>query len=210
MFRFRDFAWVSTGWKSKLEFVALSTMAGTPLPPSTFPSYWLLAPRQPAQQDTIISWDVPRVRLVAALSLAADGIAEESPTIYLSATGVQLALHVRKDTAEPSRTNFAVLIRTCNYAPQGMNQPLCTAANGLTVRCTITQQLSGGRQPAVIMSTLATLHENGWGKNRVCSAVMPLDLEPFLVDGCLKLQATLTLPPPAPPVQRHPPVAAQQ
>jgi hypothetical protein len=33
----------------------------------------------------------------------------------------------------------------------------------------------------------------GWGIRRVCTAATPADLEPYLVDGCLKLRATVSL-----------------
>jgi hypothetical protein len=193
-----------------LDWVATSTIAGTPVSANLVPPAWLQPPRKAVEHANVIKWDVPRARLVDAMSNPASTHSEKAPPVYLSATGVQLALNVRKIAGEPNTTHFDVFIGLCDYIPPGMSSPLCTAtAAGLPVSVTITHQLPEGRQPAQFDNQSVTLSTEIGVGSRVFSAGDRLDLEPHLVDGCLKLEATLrVLPNPAAP--DHPMLAAGQ
>jgi hypothetical protein len=57
----------------------------------------------------------------------------------------------------------------------------------------IHRQVPGQEQLRQISKGEATLTTKGWGSREAITATTPADLEPYLVDGHLKLKATISL-----------------
>jgi hypothetical protein len=183
-------------WKDELDLlnVVLSTgvLDGVK---HDFPDAWLSPPRKQLdasdlKQRCTISWDVPKAALEAALSNESP---EESmsPSIYMAGTGVQLTVYPtrRKDDA----TAFGVFLQTTSYSHH--DTIICEPGAALSCECEILRQALGEAQMRRVYKFQMTTTPVGVGKHAFIVASSPADLEPYLVDGHLKLKATISLVP---------------
>jgi hypothetical protein len=158
----------------------------TPYPPG-----WLKAPRKqlsPAilQQRIAIKWDVPKAELQALLEGRASICC--SPAVYAAGSGHQLNMSVSKK--EGGRTHLGAYLRTCDYKQH--DTTLCTAAMAVSCLCVI-EVGHDPRNRIKHVSKPYTMAGIGCGWRSVLTAATPADLEPYLVDGCLRLEAPFRL-----------------
>jgi hypothetical protein len=174
--------------------VALSTgvLAGLSF---SIPAAWRSPPRNQLDASELkkrctIIWNVPKALLEAALNVRPlHGMT--SPAIYMAGTGVQLELTPRKQ--EGGSAAFGVFLKSTSYTQHGST--LCEPGSVLSCQYKFQRQvpLAGGAQMCEVSKGQATLNPIGWGKPAVIKASTPADLEPYLVDGHLKLQATVSM-----------------
>jgi hypothetical protein len=108
----------------------------------------------------------------------------------MAGTGVQLLLQSEKE--EGGKMSCGVYLQLADYAQHGFT--LCSA--GLSCSFTTSRKVPGQEQMSVVLSESATLASRyGWGLRNVITASTPADLEPYLVDGYLRLKATIRLIP---------------
>jgi hypothetical protein len=91
---------------------------------------------------------------------------------------------------EDGATAFGLYLGTASYRRHGTT--LCLPSCGFSCQYLTQRQVNGQAQPRNISSGEATLTTQGWGADFITVST-PSDLEPYLVDGCLKLKATVTL-----------------
>jgi hypothetical protein len=139
------------------------------------------------QRRTTLSWDVPKADLEALLGQECE-ILRSQPT-YLKGTGCQLKLEGKLQ--QDGSSMIGVFLMPCKYEQHSV--VLAPASPALTCRMEIKHQLPDSAKPETMLSTTATVSSNGWGLAEVIIATTPADLEPYLVDGCLKLRATVNL-----------------
>jgi hypothetical protein len=136
-----------------------------------------------------ITWNVPRAELQ---QLLAAGSLERraSDKVYMAGTGVQLLLRSKK---VEGKTSYGVFLTVVDYAQDGFT--LCSARLGMSCHVTIWRHVPGQELLSVVLLDTATLTSRGWGKTSYITASTPADLEPYLADGHLKLEATIRLIP---------------
>jgi hypothetical protein len=174
--------------------IALSNgvLSGVPV---KFPDAWVGHPRRQLDASELkrrctITMDVPKAALQASLS---GGPLQHvsSPSIYVAGTGLQLTL--KPKAREDGAVTYGVFLRTSNYSQHGTT--LCTSANAFSCNYeTLRLDPSKARMRRVCGGTL-TLDSFNWGRPAVIVASSPADLEPYLVDGHLKLKATVSMIP---------------
>jgi hypothetical protein len=158
------------------------------------PPRWLKPARK--QQDAselkrrcTITWNVPEADLHELLS-AESSLQLTSSTVYIAGTGVHLMVQSEKVEGKAS---YGVYLRLAGYVQHGFT--LCSARLGLSCHFTISRQVPGQEQMSVVLLTTATVTSRGWGTASFITASTPADLEPHLVDGHLKLKATVSMIP---------------
>jgi hypothetical protein len=154
----------------------------TPYPPG-----WLEAPRKQLSpgvlhQRIAIKWDVPKAELQALLEGRASICC--SPAVYAAGSGHQLNMSVSKK--EGGRTHLCAYLRTCDYKQH--ETTLCTAAMAVSCLCAF-EVGHDPRYQAKLVSKPYTMAGIGCGWGSVVAAATQTDLEPHLVDGCLRLEA---------------------
>jgi hypothetical protein len=111
--------------------------------------------------------------------------------VYVSGTGVELLMQAHP--MEGGKTGLGVYIRLASYGQHGI--ALCPARSGMSCHFTIQRQVPGQGQTLLLSQADATLTALGLGTPDIITSTTPADLEPDLVDGCLKLKATIRLIP---------------
>jgi hypothetical protein len=165
-------------------------MQGTP---RDFPAAWLGPPRKQLdaselKQRCTISWDVPKAALEASLN---GGPLQNvsSQTIYMAGTGVELYLSPTR--RQDGAVEYGLFLRTTSYIQHGTT--LCQASSALSCQYEIQRQAPGMAQMCRVLNSQATLRTCGWGRPAVIVASSPAELEPYLVDGHLRLKATVSM-----------------
>jgi hypothetical protein len=155
------------------------------------PEAWTAWHRRQLKDQVIISWNIPMAELGRALQQ--DSFYLGSSPAYVCGTGVQLTLQSWKDETTGA-TEFGIFTGLCSYSPPGFDEDLCDAAPGLALHTSMTRDVAGHSSPQQIAMFNKTFNKMGFGSH-VFTASTPTDLEPHLVDRCLKLKATITLHP---------------
>jgi hypothetical protein len=121
--------------------------------------------------------------------LNTEGALLESSAVYLAGNGYQLALQCCKK--EDGRSHVGVFICPCAYKKLGWQ--LCPAADIVCCRFSIERLMDSGNKTQAVMkdSVTAVGAGSGFGCPDLIIASSPDDLAPYLVDGCLKLRATI-------------------
>jgi hypothetical protein len=163
------------------------TMCG----PTSIPPTWLGPARKQLAsatlaQRTALQWAVPRAELEAALSREAKTIMY-SPPVYSAGAAWYLIVEVQK--AKGGKHELCVYLQPCRYSHGAT--PVAPHVSPLACSFTISRAVPGQAQPKPVCETAAVTLFNGWGMRCVFTLASPSDLEPHLVDGCLKLTATL-------------------
>jgi hypothetical protein len=152
------------------------------------PKAWAAASRRQLLKPIAITWEIPKAEL--GKGLEKDSFKLGSSPVYVCGTGVHLTLEASRDRAT-GVVNFGVYTGLCSYSPPGFDEDLCDAASGLALHCNITRDVAGHSSPQRVTTPIKTFTKDGWGKSNAFTATTPADLEPYLVDGCLKLRATI-------------------
>jgi hypothetical protein len=137
-------------------------------------------------QRTSISWNIPRAELAALLEKRSFPAALHSAPVYLAGTGVQLCAQLECENGD-APYQLGVYTTTCSFQVAHTT----TVPSAGLLSCTIhTQRVSTGHtQPLNVYRAAGTLgSSHGWGLQKVYEISTPSDLEPHLVDGCLKLR----------------------
>jgi hypothetical protein len=191
------------GWlkcnKTKLQWVTLGLMTDTlrteeqSSPASHIPPAWLGPARKQLPSDTLarrtaLEWVVPRAKLVTALGK--EKVAElYSPPVYNSGSALQLYIQV-SEAQEGGHRDMGVHILPCDYKHGFML--VAPVHCPLICSCSISH-CAPGHEMAEIANDTVTLPAVGWGDSSAFTVASPSDLEPHLVNGCLKLQATVSV-----------------
>jgi hypothetical protein len=161
---------------------------------SGIPPGWLKPPRKQLpltelERRCTITWNVPRADLQQLFTITAGQIQQQtSDKVYMAGTGVQLLLQSEKEAG--GKTSYGIYLTVADYAQHGFT--LCSARLGLSCNFTISRQVPGQQQMSVVLQDKATVsNSGGWGQPGLITASTPADLEPHLVDGQLKLKATI-------------------
>jgi hypothetical protein len=171
------------------EVVSMACLAGINAVFDKVPKAWLGPPRKQLSAEeltkrTAIVWDIPEEELEALFS--EEGASLWSDVSYLAGTGLQLsAVLYREDDAGPY--SLGVYVHLDDHDLQGQK----VASAPITFSCTYDVQrlVPGESQPHKILEESEALDgTNGWGITSVLTASSLADLEPHLVDGCLKLR----------------------
>jgi hypothetical protein len=175
----------------KLHWVTVASMNGTEkLFNRGFPPAWLGPARKQLAsatlaQRTAVQWAVPRAELEAAQGQ--EGMKQIfSPPVYSAGAAWQLLVQVQK--AEGGKRYVGVFVRPCSYSHGGT----LVAPLRFPLACSyaISYAVPGQAQPKPVCGCDATLVTGG-GSLMVFTASSPSDLDSHLVDGCLRLQATV-------------------
>jgi hypothetical protein len=172
-----------------LEWFNVALASKTPHAARGLPATWAAPDRKQLERpSTCITWDVPKAELGRYLEDISYRL--RSPPVYMSGTGVQLLLVCRNDGDTGSK-EFLLGVVLCSYSPPGLAWELCDVASGLTCDVRITRDATGNNSPQEVDSFVNTLSSRRGFVGRAVTAATPADLEPYLVDGCLKLRATI-------------------
>jgi hypothetical protein len=162
---------------------------------SDLPAAWLGPARKQLDSSELkrgcaITWDVPKAVLEAAMN---GGPHEEvlSPSIYVSGTGLRLML--KPKAKEGDAVAYGVYMRTSSYTQHGTI--LTEGADAFSCQYEVQRQEPGQVQLCRVTKGQATFIKCGWGVRGAIVASSPADLEPHLVDGHLKLKATISMIP---------------
>jgi hypothetical protein len=154
------------------------------------PEAWLGPPRKqlPAQEvrrRSAIVWDVPLAEL-EELFADEDGYLV-SPRSYLAGTGLTLCIYLdRVDVNDPF--SLGLYLDLTDYTVQG--RKLASVPTVLSCECTMQRLVPGTPEPVEFSRfSVALKTDVGCGVTSVLTAFSVSDLEPHLVDGCLKLRA---------------------
>jgi hypothetical protein len=142
------------------------------------------------EQRCIIQWGIPRAELEIMLASSAAGQDSKcsSSAIYLAGTGIELLC---ESSRNGDATNFGLFVGPTSYTQHGT--VLCKASLGFPCSYSIDRQKPGQAEWVNVWNAEATLPQTGWGIAQALTATTPADLEPYLVDGCLKVKATISL-----------------
>jgi hypothetical protein len=159
---------------------------------SGIPSAWLGPARNQLQPEelqkrTTINWNVPKVSLERLLSDFA--VECRSPPKYVKGTGIQLWLS-KGARQQAGPVGIGVYLTTCHYTQHGV--VLAPPRQALTCHMEIRRWVPSKDEAELVTSDTATISSKGWGRPDIISANTPADLEPYLVDGCLRLSASVT------------------
>jgi hypothetical protein len=135
-------------------------------------------------QRSLITLSVPRANLEPLLSNSYDD-SRNSVVRYQAGTGLQLQLHL---TPSNRTLKVGVYMRPCEYRQHGV--ALAPASQAFPCRFNIQRERPPPAKPESILSTTAVITAGGWGRPEELPVKTISDLEPYLVDGCLKLRAT--------------------
>jgi hypothetical protein len=110
-----------------------------------------------------------------------------SPAVYSAGAAWQLQVQVHK--AEGGKRDVGAFLRPFSYS----HGATLIAPLRFPVACsfTISRAVPGQAQLKRVAGCDAATLVKGWGKRSVFTAATPSDLEPHLVDGCLRLQANV-------------------
>jgi hypothetical protein len=194
---YRFYALPKLGWfkcnEGQLQWVTLASMhsGAVEVNNSSIPAAWLGPARKQlaSAQRTALEWAVPHAELVAALG-------KKEPTSLYSqpvySAGAAWKLDLRLSEAAPGgKRDVGVFLHPSSYSHGAtLVAPLHCA---MTCGFTISRALPGQSQPKIIygVDVVTVLLHRGWGRTSVFTVASPSDLEPHLVDGCLRLQATV-------------------
>jgi hypothetical protein len=165
----------------------------TGIPPGWLKPARKQLPLTELERQCTINWSVPRADLQQLLTITAGQIQEQtSDKVYMAGTGVHLLLQSKREE-EGGKTSLGVYLQLTDYAhPDGT---VCSARSALGCHYVTSRQIPGQEQMSVIDQYTAALTSRGWGIPGVITASTPAELEPHLVDGHLKLKATIRLIP---------------
>jgi hypothetical protein len=157
-----------------------------------FPAAWLSRPRKQLdafelKQRCTITWNVPAAALQAALN---GGPLQEvlSPSICTAGTGFRL--FVQPTRRQDGAVEYGVYVRTSSYTQHGAT--LCEPDTAFSCQFEVQRQAPGGGKLG-LLNTRATVTALGLGRPAAIVASSPADLDPYLVDGHLKLKATVSM-----------------
>jgi hypothetical protein len=152
------------------------------------PASWSSPPRKQLppsvlQQRASIVWDIPKQDVLAMLGPRDISISSPA-TVYVSGTGVQLSLQYFA-----ASSSLGLFTRLVSYPMYGEVRTLSPSM--LSCKYTITRLVANKPQPLVLHQATGTLHScSEWGISKMLAITSASDLEPHLVDGCLKLRLT--------------------
>jgi hypothetical protein len=162
------------------------------------PVGWLRPKRQQLatsvlEQRCTITWEIPRAGLEAALYAGRfnGGIFWNitSPPLYLAGTAIKYSMSIKRNVN--GATDYALYAHTAHYTQH--DTTLCFASCDLSCNVVMQRQVPGQAQLHQVFSCQQTLTIDGRGRKAAITTTTPSDLEPYLVDGCLKLKATVRL-----------------
>jgi hypothetical protein len=84
-----------------------------------------------------------------------------------------------------------VYLHTSSYTQHATT--LCQASDALGCQYEVQRLVPGAAQLCLVSKGQSTMTPHGWGKPAAIVASSPADLEPFLVDGHLKLKAVIRM-----------------
>ncbi len=181
--------------KMELQWLTAALIMGTEKKnnrPASMSPAWLGPARKQLASATLaqrraLEWAVPRAELEAAL--VQEGVKYiYSPPVYSAGAAWQLRVLVQK--GEGGKRAVGVFLHPCSYSHGAtLVAPLRFP---LTCSFTISRAVPGQARPKPVCVSYAITLITGRGKPSVFTAASPSDLEPHLVGGCLRLQATLT------------------
>jgi hypothetical protein len=169
------------------EAVSMACLADITAAFVNVPAAWLGPPRkqlsaEQVEDRTAIIWNIPSSELETLLSKGRGSL--WSPVSYLAGTGLKLHAQLsRKGDTGPY--SLGVYVHLADITLPGQ-----TLVSGRTTfSCTYdVQRIIPGEGPHTITGGTAALGGAGWANPSVLTASSPSDLEPHLVDGCLKLR----------------------
>jgi hypothetical protein len=106
-----------------------------------------------------------------------------SPATYVGGTGVRLSLWKYQGDS----VQLGVFVHLQTYELEGRN--LTSEPSFLSCKYAVSRIAPDQSEPVKVTSGTYTLtSKHGWGKREAIPASAPSDLEPYLVDGHLKLR----------------------
>jgi hypothetical protein len=163
--------------------------------PADIPLAWVGAARKQLsaaalRQRGTINWDVPRAELNDIMRSYCTSL--RSPPLYLAGSALQLLL--QGTTQTNGSCKFGAFMVPCDYKQHGV---LLARSPAPGCDFEIRRQKLGPNKALAsdeyVVSASATLSMSGWGTREAFSVTTPADLEPHLVDGYLKLTASITI-----------------
>jgi hypothetical protein len=151
------------------------------------PPGWLAKARQPSASGSrvTINWDIPQAQLHAAL--AKEGMTDlHSKPMYFAGTGMRLWLQVAPQEADNTQRNLGLFLQPCPYSCE--KAEVASAHEFVPVKYAISHKADGR---ARVLTAAEAVIRGSWGAVSALAASSPLDLQPLLSDGVLKLSATL-------------------
>jgi hypothetical protein len=157
-----------------------------------FPAAWLSLPRKQLdaselEQRCTITLNVTSTALLGAALNGGPLLEIWSPSVYAAGTGVQLFVQPRR--RQDGAVEYGVFLRTTSYIQHGT--ALCSARSALSLDFEIQCQRPGA--PLSLINTQSTVTTRGMGSPAAIAAFSTADLDPYLVDGQLRLEATFIL-----------------
>jgi hypothetical protein len=143
------------------------------------------------------TWNVPAADLQKLLAplpilvLQGEWCSSMSDTVYMAGTGVRILPQPAQVVG--GKTSYGVYLQLADHVQHGFT--LCSAKLGMSCHFAISRQVPGQVQMSEIVQDKVAVTRRGWGKSGLIKASTPADLEPYLVDGQLKLKATIRLIP---------------
>jgi hypothetical protein len=115
-----------------------------------------------------------------------------SQPVYSAGSAWQLYIKIGEPQTKGRQRDVGVYMYPCEYW-QGRTQ-VARLRSPLACSFTISRSVPGQAEPKRISGEeAATLTAGGWGRGSIFEAASPSDLEPHLVGGCLKLQASVRI-----------------
>jgi hypothetical protein len=151
------------------------------------PPGWLADPRQPsASGSTVtINWDIPHSHLHAALGkTTATNLL--SPPVYFAGTGVQLCMQVEARSDVNAPRNLGLFLERCSYSCE--TAKVASAHQFVLVKYVVTHKKEGRTKRVFDGESVIA---DSWGIGEAFTVSSPLDLQPLLSDGSLKVSAEL-------------------
>jgi hypothetical protein len=198
---FRLYKLPNMGWfkhsEGHLALINVAASTGVFNGTGAVPQGWLMARRKKLERSTLelrtaINWALREAELQALLQKEEGGTLR-SPARYLAGTGFQLVLQNSKQEAGPSR--LGIYIVPCAYEPLGRevwSGQVCSAAVAASWNYSIQRLTGATNEPEqVAAGPYTATPESGFGRLDFITATTPDDLLPYLVNGQLKLRATI-------------------
>jgi hypothetical protein len=145
-------------------------------------------PAEELQRRGLITWDVPRSDLEALLGDDKKCDKYCSPPQYLGGTAFQLVLACRATGQPDGSSEVGVSLVTCEYEQHGVL--LAPGDKAMACRFEI-KRLLPGLESVTVVGGKAWFPLPGSGSAQLFSVATATDFEPHLVDGCLKLSASV-------------------
>jgi hypothetical protein len=170
------------------EAISMACLAGITATFANVPEAWLGPPRKQLSaeelaQKTAIVWDIPMAELEALLSKGYGDL--WSPTSYLAGAGLQLGVKLsREDSTGP----YSLGVHVCLTDHTMHYQKLVAMPSTFSCTYVMERLVPGEAAPCKVSGGSEALKYNGQGNDSVLTASCVSDLEPHLVDGCLKLR----------------------